>query len=86
MGAVGRVLFGGGSKPQPTIIQQTPAAVPATPAAPVAPTREDPSVAEARARSLALERSRRGRAATIATGGQGVTTEAPVVRPSILGA
>lgn len=61
---------------------------PKTPAAPApvqVPTREDPEVEEARRRAkVALSKSK-GRAATILTGGEGLTGDAPTTKKTLLG-
>ncbi|WP_428247230.1 hypothetical protein [Ferrovibrio sp.] len=49
------------------------------------PTLEDPAIAQARAAQAAAERKAQGRAATVITGGEGDTSEAPLGRKSMLG-
>lgn len=49
------------------------------------PVIDDPAVEEARRRALEAERLRRGRAATILTGNQGVTGDPVVGRATLLG-
>lgn len=53
--------------------------------APVAPppTREDPAIEEAKRKQRMIEGQRRGRAATIVTGGLGDTGEAEIKRPTL---
>lgn len=53
---------------------------------PPLPTREDPAVAEAARRERLAAAQRRGRRATLITGGQGAEGEAPVERKTLLGA
>lgn len=52
---------------------------------PPPPEREDPAIAEARAREVVAARRLRGRASQILTGPQGVTAPAPVGRKVLLG-
>ena len=56
------------------------------PAPPPAPTREDPDVEQARRQATVEARRQRGRAATVLTGGQGVTDQAPLRTKRLLGA
>lgn len=65
MGVFGRALFG--TQKSATPVVQPP---------PATPTREDPEIAAARKKARQEELKRRGRRATILTGGQGVTSEA----------
>lgn len=51
----------------------------------VPPTLEDPAIAQARANQQAADRKAQGRAATVITGGEGDTTEAPLGRKTLLG-
>jgi hypothetical protein len=65
----------GGSPPKPSI-----------PAAPAPlPTRDDPAVLEAKERTRQADLRRKGRQATLITGGRGVTTDAVIERPEALG-
>ena len=59
---------------------------PAPPPPPPVPQPGDPAVEEARKRALAAARNAKGRAATILTGGQGLTGDAPVSKKTLLGA
>lgn len=63
-------LFGGGQAPQ--IIEPAPL-----------PERDDSAVKAARQKAQLADRLRRGRRATIVTGGQGVLDEANVDRPAV---
>ena len=68
-------LFGGGKSYNPPAV-----------AAPLpAPTVSDPEVEEAKRKERLLQRQRKGRAATILTGQQGISGEAPVSRKTLLG-
>lgn len=58
---------------------------PASPPPPPVVTRDDEEVAEARRRERLAARLRAGRAATILTGGAGLTGAAPVSRKRLLG-
>ncbi len=55
------------------------------PPPPPAPTREDPEVEQARRQAQTDARRQRGRAATVITGGQGTTQQAPVRTKRLLG-
>lgn len=55
------------------------------PPPPPLPTRNDEEVEEARRKEIIAQRLRRGRVATILTGGQGLTGSAPVGRKRLLG-
>ena len=66
----GGTLFGGAKKLAPL---------------PPLPTREDPSIAEAREKLRLSEKKRKGIGSTILTGGLGDTTEALVTRPTLGG-
>lgn len=59
----------------------SPPALPPEPPPPPAP--DDPAIEEARRRRRLAEARRRGRQATILTGGEGDTTEATVSRPQL---
>ena len=50
---------------------------------PPIPTREDPSIADARRKTWFAEKQRRGRSATITAGGEGQLGDAPVNRPGL---
>ena len=67
-------LFGGAKTP----------ALP--PAPPPPPTRDDPAIAESRKKLRASELRRKGRRASIITGGAGVLGEAPLIQPQARGA
>ena len=56
------------------------------PPPPPPPTRDDPAIAEARKKLRASELRRKGRRATIITGGAGVLGEAPLIQPQARGA
>lgn len=58
---------------------------PALPAPTPAPTATDPAVEEARRKELIIATKTRGRAATLLTGGEGDTAEAPVQTKRLLG-
>lgn len=62
---------------------------PATPTPlppPPPPTRDDPAVDAARKRAQIAARNAKGRAATILTGGQGLSGDAPAHKKTLLGA
>lgn len=59
--------------------------IPAPTPAPEPPTKDDPSVEEARRKELQAAAKARGRAATLLTGGDGDTSAAPVQRKRLLG-
>ncbi len=59
---------------------------PALPPLPPPPEPADPDVEAARKRALAAARNAKGRAATILTGGQGLSGDAPVNKKTLLGA
>lgn len=56
------------------------------PPPPPPPTRADPAIAESRKKLRASELRRKGRRATIITGGAGVLGEAPLIQPQASGA
>lgn len=58
---------------------------PPLPPMPAQPTKEDPAVEEARRKELIAAQKTRGRAATLLTGGEGDTTDAPVQTKRLLG-
>lgn len=53
---------------------------------PRVPTRDDPAVEAARKRAQIAARNAKGRAATILTGGQGLSGDAPTNKKTLLGA
>jgi len=56
------------------------------PPAPLPPTPEDPAVEAARKRAQRAAQNAKGRAATILTGGQGLTGDTPINKKTLLGA
>lgn len=62
---------------------RSPPPAPAPP--PPTPTRDDPAVEEARRKELLAAQKSRGRAATLLTGADGVTAQAPGERKRLLG-
>lgn len=56
------------------------------PTAPPPPTPEDPAVEAARKRAQRAALNAKGRAATILTGGQGLTGDTPATKKTLLGA
>jgi hypothetical protein len=56
------------------------------PPPPPPPTVEDPAIEDARKKQLDVANKARGRAATLLTGGQGDTSEAPLGKATLLGA
>ena len=60
--------------------------IPALPAPPTQPSRDDPSIEAARKKQREVELRRKGRASTIITGGAGLTSDAPLSQPQALGA
>jgi len=56
------------------------------PPAPLPPTPEDPVVEAARKRAQRAAQHTKGRAATILTGGQGLTGDMPINKKTLLGA
>lgn len=64
----------------------SPAMPAAPPPPPPPPAVEDPAIEEARKKQLDVASKARGRAATLLTGGQGDTTEAPLGKATLLGA
>jgi len=59
---------------------------PSPPPAPApVPSKDDPAVEEARRKELIAAQKARGRAASILTGGEGDTTDAPVTQKRLLG-
>jgi hypothetical protein len=68
--------FFGSSSPSP------PPVVPAPPP----PVKDDSEIVAAKAKEADILRKQRGRAATLLTGGLGVTEQAPVQRKTLLGA
>lgn len=54
--------------------------------APLAPTTEDPAVEVARKRAQRAAQNAKGRAATILTGGEGLTGDTPINKKTLLGA
>lgn len=74
-------LFGPGGLPDPLNIHASPR-VPSPPAPPKA---DDPAVVAARKKQRASDLLRKGRASTILTGGAGVTSDAPLSQPQVLG-
>lgn len=58
---------------------------PELPPVAAAPTAADPAVEESRRNALLAAQKQRGRAATLITGGDGDTTEAPIQRKRLLG-
>lgn len=60
--------------------------IPAPAAVPATPSREDPAVAEARARATRDASRVRGRRASLVTGGQGVSGDATVTKRRLFGA
>lgn len=58
---------------------------PKMPAQTPPPTLEDPAIAQARAKEQQAALKAKGRAATVITGGEGDTSEAPIQRKRLLG-
>lgn len=61
-------------------------ATPQLPPEPVAPTREDPAIAEARRKELIAQRKTRGAAGNLLTGGTGVQSPANTNLKQLMGA
>lgn len=82
MGAIGRAIkniFVGPKTEAPS----APSALPEPPAEPGMAEKEDPEITQARKKQRRLAAQASGFNATILTGPKGVTTEAPVSRPTL---
>ena len=79
-------IFGLGKGPADPLGLFSKPKIPPLPAPPKQPSRDDPSIEEARKAQRLADLRRKGRKSTIITGGAGLTTDAPLSQPQALGA